>query len=245
MSYMSLLWALSFVLVAVVISFKENLGLERDLLIGTVRAFVQLMVIGYVLKIIFDLEKWPYTVLMLLFMVLVAARNAEKRGRSIQHVFPVLLLAIGAGEFVTLSMMLGLRIIPFQPKYVIPISGMIIGNAMVASALTLNRIQAEIESRREEILVLLALGATARQASGSSLQATLKSALIPTVDSMKTVGLVQLPGMMTGLIIGGTSPVEAVKYQVLVMFMLTAAVALTSMVVASSLIVNFLPPATS
>ena len=231
MTYFSLLLALSFVLVAVVISIKEDLDLERDLLIGTVRAFVQLMIIGYVLKIIFDLEKWPYIVLMLMFMVLVAARNAEKRGKGIRNVFPVLLIAIGTAELVTMGMMLGLRIIPFQPQYIIPISGMIIGNSMVAAALTLNRIKAEIESRREEILVLLGLGATARQASGSSLQAALKSALIPTVDSMKTVGLVQLPGMMTGLIIGGVSPVEAVKYQVVVMFMMASAVSLTSMVV--------------
>ena len=214
-----------------VISIKEDLDLERDLIIGIVRAFVQLMIIGYVLKIIFDLEKWPYIVLMLMFMVLVAARNAEKRGKGIRNVFPVLLIAIGTAELVTMGMMLGLRIIPFQPQYIIPISGMIIGNSMVAAALTLNRIKAEIESRREEILVLLGLGATARQASGSSLQAALKSALIPTVDSMKTVGLVQLPGMMTGLIIGGVSPVEAVKYQVVVMFMMASAVSLTSMVV--------------
>ena len=82
MTYFSLLLALSFVLVAVVVSVKEDLGLERDLLIGTVRAFVQLMIIGYVLKIIFDLEKWPYIVLMLIFMVLVAARNAEKGERG-------------------------------------------------------------------------------------------------------------------------------------------------------------------
>ncbi len=231
MTYFSLVLALIFVLVAVIISYNQDLGLERDLLIGTVRAFFQLMVIGYVLKIIFDLEKWPYIVLMIMFMVLVAARNAEKRGRGIQNVFPVLILAIGTGELLTMSTLLVLKIIPFQPQYVIPISGMIIGNSMVASALTLNRIQAEIESRREEIQVLLGLGATARQAAGSSLQATLKSAMIPIVDSMKTVGLVQLPGMMTGLIIGGASPIEAVKYQVLVMFMLTAAVALTSMVV--------------
>lgn len=232
MTYFSLLLALSFVLVAVMVSVKEDLGLERDLLIGTVRAFVQLMIIGYVLKIIFDLEKWPYIVLMLIFMVLVAARNAEKRGKGIRNVLPILLLAIGAGELVTMGMMLGLRIIPFEPQYVIPISGMIIGNSMVASSLTLNRIKAEIESRREEILVLLGLGATARQASGSSLQAALKSAMIPTIDSLKTVGLVQLPGMMTGLIIGGVSPVEAVKYQVVVMFMITSAVSLTSMMVA-------------
>jgi putative ABC transport system permease protein len=130
-----------------------------------------------------------------------------------------------------MGMLLGLHIIPFQPQYVIPISGMIIGNSMVASALTLNRIKAELENRREEIQVLLGLGATARQASGTSLQAAVKSAMIPTIDSMKTVGLVQLPGMMTGLIIGGATPVEAVKYQILVLFMLTTAVSLTAMTV--------------
>ncbi len=231
MTYFSLFLALSFILVAVIISFKENLGLERDLLIGTVRAFVQLMVIGYVLEFIFALEKWPYIVAMLVFMVLVAARNAEKRGEGIRNVFPILLLAIGAGELVTMGMLLGLRIIPFQPQYVIPISGMIIGNSMVAAALTLNRIKAELENRREEIQVLLGLGATARQASGTSLQAAVKSAMIPTIDSMKTVGLVQLPGMMTGLIIGGAAPVEAVKYQILVLYMLTTAVSLTAMTV--------------
>ncbi|NLW44965.1 MAG: iron export ABC transporter permease subunit FetB [Syntrophomonadaceae bacterium] len=231
MTYFSLLLALSFVLVAVIISFKEKLDLERDLLVGTVRAFVQLMVVGYVLEFIFALEKWPYIVAMLVFMVLVAARNAENRGQGIRNVFPILLLAIGAGELVTMGMLLGLGIIPFQPQYVIPISGMIIGNSMVASALTLNRIKAELENRREEIQVLLGLGATARQASGTSLQAAVKSAMIPTIDSMKTVGLVQLPGMMTGLIIGGASPVEAVKYQILVLFMLTTAVSLTAMTV--------------
>jgi len=231
MTYFSLLLALSFVLVAVIISFKEKLDLERDLLVGTVRAFVQLMVVGYVLEFIFALEKWPYIVAMLVFMVLVAARNAENRGQGIRNVFPILLLAIGAGELVTMGMLLGLGIIPFQPQYVIPISGMIIGNSMVASALTLNRIKAELENRREEIQVLLGLGATARQASGTSLQAAVKSAMIPTIDSMKTVGLVQLPGMMTGLIIGGATPVEAVKYQILVLFMLTTAVSLTAMTV--------------
>ena len=118
---------------------------------------------------------------------------------------------------------------------------MIIGNSMVASALTLNRIKAELENRREEIQVLLGLGATARQASGTSLQAAVKSAMIPTIDSMKTVGLVQLPGMMTGLIIGGATPVEAVKYQILVLFMLTTAVSLTAMTVGFSRIASSSP----
>ncbi len=232
MSYFTVLLALSFVLVAVLISVKENLQLEKDLMIGTLRAFVQLIAIGYVLKFVFEMEKWPYIVIMISIMVLAAARNAEKRGQGIKNVFPMLLLAIGMGEILTMGMMLGLKIIPFQAQYVIPISGMIIGNGMVASALTLNRVKAEVESRREEILVLLGLGATARQASSSTLQAALKSALIPTVDSLKTVGIVQLPGMMTGLIIGGVSPMVAVKYQLVVMLMITSTVSVTAMIVA-------------
>lgn len=231
LTFFSLLLALSFILIAAFVSFKEDLGLEKDLLVGTVRSFVQLIIIGYVLEYIFALREWPYVILMLAFMVLVATRNAEKRGRGIDGIFPTLLLAIALAETVTMGMMVGMRIIPFTPQYVIPVSGMIIGNSMVASALMLNRIKAEIISRREEIEVLLSLGAASRQACAACLREAMRSSMIPTLDSMKTVGLVQLPGMMTGLIIGGASPVEAVKYQVLVIFMLAGAVAITVMVV--------------
>jgi putative ABC transport system permease protein len=232
MSYLSLTLSLSFVGLAMFISLWQHLKLEKDLLVGTVRAFIQLTAVGYVLKFIFELAGWQYVTPMLAVMVLVAGQNAARRGEGLPGAFRLATLAIAVAEAITLGMLVGLGIIPFTPQYVIPISGMVIGNAMVASGLTLNRLRAEVAAQRLGILAALALGGTSRQAAEPALKAAVKAGMIPTVDSMKTVGLVQLPGMMTGQIIAGASPVEAVKYQILVQFMLSASVGITSMLVA-------------
>lgn len=232
MSDLSLALSLSFVGLAMLLSFWQQLKLEKDLLVGTVRAILQLTAVGYVLKFIFDLAGWQYVIPMLALMVLVAGRNAARRGEGLPGTFALVTIPIALAELTTMGMLLSLKIIPATPQYVIPLSGMIIGNTMVASGLTLNRLRGEISASRDEILAALALGATARQASDRSLKAAVKAGMIPTVDSLKTVGLVQLPGMMTGQIIAGASPVEAVKYQILVQFMLSASVGITSMLVA-------------
>lgn len=227
MSMIALAMALSLVGASIVISANQGLGLEKDILVGTVRAFIQLMAIGYVLKFIFDLRQWPFVLLMLAVMITVAGRNAAKRGKEIPHVFWLVTGAISLGAAATLGVLAGLRIIKFEPWFVIPIGGMIIGNAMVASGLVLNRIQSEIAARKQEIRAALALGATARQAVDPALKAAIKAGMIPTIDSMKVVGLVQLPGMMTGQIIAGASPLQAVRYQIMVAYMLAAATAVT------------------
>lgn len=121
-----------------------------------------------------------------------------------------------------------LRIIPPTAQYVIPISGMVIGNAMVNAGLLLNRLEAETAARHAEVEVLLVLGATPRQAAWPVLQSAVKASIIPSVDALKTVGLVQLPGMMTGQILAGASPIEAVKYQILIMYSLAAAAGICS-----------------
>ncbi|MGE5576204.1 MAG: ABC transporter permease [Syntrophothermus sp.] len=227
MSMVALAMALSLVGVSIVISANQRLVLEKEIMIGTIRAFIQLMAIGYVLKFIFDLRQWPYVLLMLAVMITVAGINAAKRGKGIPHVFWLVTGSIAFGAAVTLGVLVGLRIIRFEPWFVIPIGGMIIGNAMVASGLVLNRIQSEIAARRQEIRAALALGATARQAVDPALKAAIKAGMLPTIDSMKVVGLVQLPGMMTGQIIAGASPLQAVRYQIMVAYMLTAATAVT------------------
>lgn len=231
MSDVALVFSVSFIFLAMIISYWQDLKLEKDLAIGAVRAFVQLTAVGYVLKFIFDLAGWQYMIPMIVVMVLVAGKNAARRGEGLPGAFILVTLSIALAELVTMTMLVNLKIIPFTPRYVIPLSSMIIGNAMVASGLALNRLRGEIAARRAEILAALALGATSRQAVEPALKASVKAGMIPTVDAMKTVGLVQLPGMMTGQIIAGASPIEAVKYQILVQFMLSASVGLTSMLV--------------
>ncbi len=228
MSTLSLLLTLSFVLVVAVVSMWQRLGLERDLVIGTVRAAVQLLAVGYVLLWVFEADSPPVIAAILLVMLLVAAYHAARRGQGLPGIFWRVLVAIGLAQMVTLGLMLLLQIIPPEPQYLIPLGGMVTGNAMVNAGLLLNRLQGEMSARKDEVEVWLALGASPRQASAAVLRSAVRAAMIPSVDVLKTVGLVQLPGMMTGQILAGASPLEAVKYQILIMYALAAAAAVCS-----------------
>jgi putative ABC transport system permease protein len=227
MSVWSLVAAVSLVAVGVAVSRAQALGLEKDIMWGAVRATVQLAVIGFVLRYVFGVNNWALTTTMVSLMILVAGQTAARRGKAIPDAFLIATTGIAAGAVVTLTLMVGLRIISYRPDQVIPISGMIVGNAMVASALVLNRLKDDADAHRAELTAALALGATSRQAVDAVLRRAIRTGMIPTVDSLKTVGLVQLPGMMTGLILAGANPVQAVRYQILVAFMLTCTVAVT------------------
>jgi putative ABC transport system permease protein len=107
---------------------------------------------------------------------------------------------------------------------------MILGNSLTGATLAVDRLTSEIRAHRLEIEAALSLGATARQAAEASVRAAVRAAMLPTINAMMVVGLVQLPGMMTGQILAGAPPDQAVRYQMVVMFMLSAAVALTSVI---------------
>lgn len=217
----------SLVIVAIAISKKQDLDLEKDLLIGSVRAFIQLMVVGSVLTFIFKSDHPGYIIVTVSFMILIASNNAAKKGKGIPKVFTIVFFSIFLATIVTLSILVGFSVIEFTPRFIIPISGMIVGNAMVAGSIALNNLQREINSRKGLIIAALALGATSRQAAQESIKSSIKAGLIPTIDGMKTIGLVQLPGMMTGAILAGGSPAEAVRLQIMVVFMLSASVAIS------------------
>ena len=231
MSILAMITAFSLVLVALAVCRRQGLGLERDILVGAGRATCQLLAMGLVLRYIFALDDWRWTTAMLAGMITIAGANAARRGEGIPKARAIATFGIGLGAGATLLILLLLDIITYRPSDVIPISGMIVGNAMVASGLVLDRLRGEMESRQREILQALALGATGRQAVDSILKASIKAGMIPTIDWMRTLGIVQLPGMMTGLILAGVSPLEAVRYQVVVAFMLTSAVVLSSVTV--------------
>ncbi|SFU54429.1 ABC transporter permease [Alicyclobacillus macrosporangiidus] len=230
MSLWALAMTLAFVAAAMALSIWQRLGLEKDMVVAAVRATVQLLAIGYVLKFVFHVDHAALTAAMVLLMSVVAADNASRRGQGLAGRFWRVWVAVMATEIATQGFLLAARVIPPEPAYVIPISGMIIGNAMVASALFLNRLRGEAQARRDEMTVLLSLGATPRQASRAVVKAAVKASMIPTIDSTKTMGLVQLPGMMTGQIIAGADPIKAVRYQLLIVFALIASAAITTMV---------------
>jgi len=246
-SLIDLLIALLFVGVTALVSYWQGLGLERDIAVGTVRTFVQLLTVGFVLQRLFDASRWYWVVVALAIMTTVAGYNAMKRQSGAkQGLFAVMTAAIVTGGVITLILVIGvvLRVRPwYQPQYVIPIAGMIIGNSMTGAALVVNRFNSELTLRRSEVEASLALGATAREAAAGALRESLRAAMMPTINSMMTVGLVQLPGMMTGQIISGVSPLDAVRYQVVVMLMIAAATAVTAMTAAFGSLGVFFTPA--
>ncbi|MBE3553700.1 MAG: ABC transporter permease [Thermicanus sp.] len=187
MSPLSLSLTLAFVLVTMLLSYRHHLRLEKDIFIGTVRTAVQLIAVGYLLHFIFLEGSWWGIGGMLLVMITVATLNAAKKGKGIPGVKRRIALAISAAEGVAMLLMLGLHIIPPESRYIIPISGMIIGNSMVVSGLYLNRMRAEAKAREEEMKVILALGGTSRKAYERTLQNSVKAAMMPSIDGMKTV----------------------------------------------------------
>ncbi|MGG4534763.1 ABC transporter permease [Aneurinibacillus migulanus] len=230
MSTLATVMTVGFVFIAMLLSLLLKLRLERDMLIGTIRAIVQLVAIGYVLEFVFSSSHPMFIACILLTMLLVASQNSAKRGKGIPYVFIRVFFTITVVAAGTLGMMLAFGMLQWKPQPVIPISGMVIGNCMIVSSLLLNQMKERASSMREEILVALSLGATSRQASERLIREAIRAGMIPIIDALKTVGLVQLPGMMTGLIIAGTSPIEAVRYQLLIMFSYTAASAMTSII---------------
>ncbi|QQE77203.1 iron export ABC transporter permease subunit FetB [Alicyclobacillus sp. SO9] len=228
MSFVSLGFTLAFVALALIVAVWRRLGIERDLVIAVIRATIQLLAVGYILKFVFTAKTPVYTILMVLLMIGVAVMNAKNRGQGLRGIWWRLAIAITLTTVFTVGFLLIVHIIPWQPRYVIPLSGLMTGNSMVLSSLFLNRLASETRARKEEINVLLSLGAAPHQAAQHVVKHSIKASMIPTIDTMKTIGLVQLPGIMTGLILGGADPIQAVRYQLLIIFALLSAAALTS-----------------
>ncbi len=231
LNYFDLLLAVTLILIPLVISFQSKLGIERELLIATVRTFIQLMIIGYILKYIFNLNKWYFILLMIFIMTLVAGYNAVKRQRiTIPGLYPLITFAIflGAATSMFTLIFLILRVSPwYEPQYLIPISGMMLGNSMNSAALAVDRLVSEAKNRHLEIEAALALGASPIKAINPLLREAARAAMMPTINSMMIVGIVQLPGLMTGQIIGGVAPEQSVRYQVTIMYMLAASVTIS------------------
>lgn len=223
----SLLLALALVVLALIVSKKERLGLEKEILWSITRAVVQLIIVGYVLKYIFNVDNSWLTVAMVLFICFNAALNARKRSRNIDRAFTLSFIAITFSTTLTLAILLLSKAIEFVPMQVIPITGMIAGNAMVAVGLCYRNLNQRFSDNRQQLLEMLSLGASIKMVSASFIRDSIRAAMIPTVDAAKTVGLVSLPGMMSGLIFAGIDPVKAIKYQIMVTFMLlgTASIA--------------------
>lgn len=226
LSYADVAIASLLVLANGLVSMALDLGLERRLAVASVRMVVQLTLVGLVLTSLFALVSPLWTGLTALAMVLFAGREVMARQeRRLAGWWAYGLGAttmLGAAGLVTvLALTTQIRPDPwYDPRYLIPLLGMILGNTMSGISLGLNTLTVAAARERPAIEARLALGGTRWQALGPAMRQSLRSGLMPIVNAMSATGLVSLPGMMTGQILGGVSPQEAVKYQLLIMFLI-------------------------
>jgi putative ABC transport system permease protein len=222
--------ALVLVALAAALSFWRRADLERDLGLAVLRSFVQLTAIGYVIQAIFDSDSLWVVVLLLAVMVAVGTLTARSRARAVPGALWPIALSLGVAASVTLGLVLALGVFAAEPRYLVPIGGMVVGNSMTSAAVALNRLADEVESRAGLIEATLALGATSRQAVAGLLSRSLRSAMIPLIDQTKTTGLVSFPGVMVGMLVAGAEPLDAVRLQLILLWVLLGAVALAALI---------------
>ncbi|KAI0531439.1 hypothetical protein KFK09_000994 [Dendrobium nobile] len=215
--------ATAVVAMAVALSFVQRLGLEWEMVYSIARTFLQLSVIGFVLEFIFTQKNAGWIVLAYLFMVLVAGYTAGQRAKHVPRGKYIAGVSILAGTSLTMLLLVVLNVFPFTPRYIIPVSGMMVGNAMTVTGVTMKKLREDLKIQKNLVETALALGATPRQAIFHQVKRSLIIALSPVLDNAKTVGLISLPGAMTGLIMGGASPLKAIQLQIVVMNMVIGA----------------------
>jgi len=223
------------VVAAGVVSLVLQLGVERRLAIAALRTVVQLGLLGLILERVFSLRHPLLVVGLLVLMTAFAAREAVSRSsRRYKGILLDAWLTMAASSFavggIVTNLVVGVD--PwYEPQYVIPLLGMILGNSLTGISLGLDKFLDYLDVRRHEVELRIAFGATRNEALRAPLQEAVRTGMVPIINSMAAAGIVSLPGMMTGQILAGTSPMQAVAYQIVVMFMIAAAVAFGSMLV--------------
>lgn len=235
--FVELALSLVLVLVAVVLSAWRGLKLERSMMWASARAIVQLVAVGAVLGVILaPTAPLVWSWLWIAGMSLFGADIVRRRVGETKGVFLLALLSFAASGAVALGALFGLQIFPLRPNALVPLAGMMIGNSMNSTVLAARRVVEEIRDKADEVEARLALGHSSREAAHPYLASALRTALIPQIETTKAVGLVFLPGAMTGLILAGVDPFDAVIVQAIVMFLVLGSAAITATVISYGIV---------
>ncbi|SNR68940.1 putative ABC transport system permease protein [Haloechinothrix alba] len=218
------------VAVAVLVAAHQRLGLSKDVLLAAVRAFVQLVAVGMVLVVIFEHGGALGALGWVVLMVVIAGQVAGRRGKGVPRAKIIATVSVASGAGVALAVLLLLDVFPGRPSVIVPIGGMIVANSMQAVGLVLLRLAEHVDDSRAEIEARLSLGMDSAEAFGPHRRSAARAALLPAIDATKVVGLISLPGAMTGLILAGVDPLTAIRYQIVVMYMILGAAALAAAV---------------
>lgn len=224
--------AVASVLVVLVmgLSYIRRLELISDLAVSTIRAFIQLIILAIFLEVIFDIQNLLLIAVILTGMMVTASYTSARRARDIPQAFRVSATSIIVASSGIILTMVALGVLPQQAEYLIPLGGMVIGNAMNITSLAIDRLRGEVANNTMMIDNMLALGAKPDQAVAPLIKRSVRASLIPTLDNMKTMGLVWIPGLMSGMIIGGLDPSKAAVFQLIIIFMILASNTIASIV---------------
>lgn len=231
LSYLSVLFATLLIAINGAVSIALRLGLERRLLVASLRTVVQLLAIGVLLEWIFRQKHWGFVAAWMLVMSVTAGLSAVGR---VERRYAGMRVDSLAGIMISSWLLTGIALSAIVPpsvwkeqpaQYAIPLLGMILGNTLNGISLGLGRLTETLAQDRDRIEMRLTLGATRWEAARESVRHAVRTGMVPVINSMMVVGLVSLPGMMTGQLISGVSPVAAVKYQIVIMFLIAAGTA--------------------
>lgn len=232
--------SLTLVAIAFLISSRFRLELGSDLAVATVRAIVQLSIVALVITFVFEHEL--LSALVILVMLGAGAWTASSRLKGVPRGPQLAVFAIASGAIVALVILFGAGVFDLEPRFLIPIAGMLIGNCMTAVSVAGARVRDELTEKTLEVEARLALGVRAKDALNPYIRKATTTALIPIIDSTKTVGLIALPGAFTGMLLAGSTPAEAAQVQLVVLFMLMGAVAISGMAAALAVSRMFVGP---
>lgn len=231
--------AASLVAVEAGLSLLLGFGLHRQVLVAAARMVVQLLLVGYALRLVFALGSPALVLLSVALMTLVAAREVAARPeRRLRHRgnLAIGLAAVTAATGLTAVLALTTAIRPhpwWSPQYAIPLAGIILGSVLNAASVSLDHVLGSVARDRVAIEARLALGTGFAEATRPLLRDAIRRGVLPIINQMSAAGLITLPGIMTGQILAGLDPVEAVKYQILLMFLLAGSSVLAAFLAAA------------
>ncbi|MFH0710021.1 MAG: iron export ABC transporter permease subunit FetB [Pseudomonadota bacterium] len=218
----SFLASYALIIFALWYSRREHFGLEKQILTNSILAMVQLGLLGYALVYLFKISHPSLLFFVLLGMVTFGAYTAKKRSPLGNHSFRIAFYTLGASSGIVFASMMAFGVIHMVPHEMIPIGGMIIGNALNVYTQSIERFKAEVKNTVETIEGMVALGAPLKEALSFASKASVKASMIPTLNMLQTVGIIHIPGITTGMLLAGADPLKAVSYQLAVMYMMVA-----------------------
>jgi len=219
MNFSLIFFSFTLVLIPLIISYRKKIGIEKELFFNSIRAFLQLTALGFILGFLFKIKNPLFYIPIVLIMLLYSAYIAKNRS---DFSFKAAFYSLTLSTAIILCVLILLNIISLKPNEFIPIAGMIIGNSLNTYTLTIERIKRELELQKDLIEAFVAIGAGVRDAYKIMQRHAIKAALIPINNMLQTIGVVAIPGITTGMLLAGASPLKAVSYQIVIIYMLVS-----------------------